>query len=469
MKLLFSISFLSLIFCFNVNSQEDSLILSQPFIFTEWVGVINLYRTTSLTSTKFIIAYDKGGTENGKVRVGNIVNDSTIEYGNEFNFSSDINIHNIEIKALSSTEFIMAYNDSYTLRIKAGIINGNIITFYSGIIYLYGSCSMYSINSLSPTKFLLSYIDPNNSRGKSAIGLINENEITIEESYQFTSYSISNTTYMSMDTLSNSKFIVTWGYSGGFGVIGSISGSNEITFGDITQFQPQSEGAYYPNVLATNNSEFVISYVNDYTLRIGKILLGSVINNDQIIFGDEFSCTPSHTATISMAKLNSNKFVIGYSLFISQDPSFVNSFKLIDGNVILNNEIFNDSISGFNVTCGMDSTNFILAYYNPESFIGYTKVGGMYNFELPSSYENFIEPKICLLPNPSSHFINISLGTTDEDIFIQIVSLSGQIMYEKKYESLSNIKIDISGLNMGIYLIKINNGELIFSEKLVKL
>lgn len=81
--------------------------------------------SASLPDSKFIVIYTKQGTwpRLGKLRVGDVINDS-VAYGPEVTFftqSSGNTLGIVEIRRLSSTEFLIAYNDTYAVHMDSSM------------------------------------------------------------------------------------------------------------------------------------------------------------------------------------------------------------------------------------------------------------------------------------------------------------------------------------------------------------
>lgn len=452
----------------NSYCQEDTLFLSAPYNYTDWTGSVDGYSVASLNSSQFVVAYDKGGVWEGKVRVGNIVNDSTIVYDNEFAFSTNMSLNGIEIDCLSSNEFIITYRDNYSLKIRKGeISNGNIV-LYSPYTFLNQYCYMYSVAVISPTKFIISYMDPQSDYGKCALGEISNNSINVNTSYTFSSSSIENYAEMTIDTLSNSRFVVTYGYWGGYAAIGNINQDGLITLGETYAYNTHSEDAYEPKVVSINENEFVIGYINDYNLRNGTLIKGNVTNENEITYSDKFICSPQNTANISITALTNDRLILAYDLYDSKSSSFINSAIISAESFQLNNAILNDTLSGFNLVNKLDSTKFILIYANEDNYNGISKIGSTNKFQISTRIDNFKELDISIYPNPTSQYISVNLESISQNAEILIVSMAGQIMY-REFTNSSNVKLNIESLNKGIYIINIFTEKQIITKKIIKI
>ena len=76
-----------------------------------------------------------------------------------------------------------------------------------------------------------------------------------------------------------------------------------------------------------------------------------------------------------------------------------------------------------------------------------------------------------MYPNPVSNALNISLGSANlnlNETSIKVFALSGQKVLETKPNS-KNIKLDVSQLNSGIYMLMISDTSKNITRKIVKL
>jgi hypothetical protein len=80
------------------------------------------------------------------------------------------------------------------------------------------------------------------------------------------------------------------------------------------------------------------------------------------------------------------------------------------------------------------------------------------------SVDEFSVSKVSISPNPTSDFVNIELHPSNTIYSIEIYSITGQLVSKMK----SNIRIDISGLQSGIYLMKVETTNGTATKKLIK-
>jgi len=74
---------------------------------------------------------------------------------------------------------------------------------------------------------------------------------------------------------------------------------------------------------------------------------------------------------------------------------------------------------------------------------------------------------ISIYPNPSNGILNFSSDAVLENVTIQIIDVSGRIVFAE-----TNLKtatsIDISTLQSGIYIVKLNHDGKTISQKIIK-
>ena len=78
---------------------------------------------------------------------------------------------------------------------------------------------------------------------------------------------------------------------------------------------------------------------------------------------------------------------------------------------------------------------------------------------------------IDVFPNPCSDVINLK-GMAADAAFtqVEILDLSGKIMQkETLHNSRDNKMIDVSSLASGMFILKIRNGETMYTQKIIKI
>lgn len=85
------------------------------------------------------------------------------------------------------------------------------------------------------------------------------------------------------------------------------------------------------------------------------------------------------------------------------------------------------------------------------------------------SVDDLIKPEVLVSPNPFNNEINIVFQDLQEKLDVKILSLAGQVVYEKHYNSLSEIRIiNLGKLSSGVYFLTIKNGNSTYVKKIIK-
>ena len=72
-------------------------------------------------------------------------------------------------------------------------------------------------------------------------------------------------------------------------------------------------------------------------------------------------------------------------------------------------------------------------------------------------------------PNPSNGMFTIQVNQFSGKVAIQIVDLNGRIVYQENEVNFNNAKnINLTHLQSGMYIVKVNADELNFSQKIIK-
>jgi hypothetical protein len=92
----------------------------------------------------------------------------------------------------------------------------------------------------------------------------------------------------------------------------------------------------------------------------------------------------------------------------------------------------------------------------------------------PVSVDEKINSEIILIPNPASDYIEITAGSVilseAKEPFIRICNILGveqSLSFQRKLESSSSLRIDVSHLYPGVYIVQINTQSGTISKKLI--
>lgn len=226
------------------------------------------------------------------------------------------------------------------------------------------------IEKYTDNKFIITYSNDEefpNSYSSCKIGTLNGEEITLGTKYSFSS---SDSGYFSVKFLSENKFIIynRSSFSSAYLIVGTINGS-EITYGTATSISPTdmystetdidvldsthvviykldnvndniqqiaiatidgtsiSIGSYYNiisdsgvtsftfysnSIVTLDSTHFVIFFNDMQNGYIGKAVVGTVSNGDEISFGTVVTFNNAETQSIFAKKMFDNKIILGY-------------------------------------------------------------------------------------------------------------------------------------------------------------
>jgi len=196
---------------------------------TQYTTVAAYYHEVSaLTNSSFVIACSIFST-GGLARIGTI-SGNTITFGNNYFFNGNASYSNVSVVALSSTKIAVLYRDETTATYygvaRIGTVVGTAITYGSN--YTYATSAIGNANSqvikINATKFLISFQNTSNSTGQGIIGTLSgTNIISYNSISTFNSY---NTLYLSSTAMNDFTFVTSFGDSRnsnyGTAVVGTI-------------------------------------------------------------------------------------------------------------------------------------------------------------------------------------------------------------------------------------------------------
>jgi hypothetical protein len=301
----------------------DTITYGPEYVFNSyWTREVSV---TALSSSKFVVAYSAG--DEGRAYACD-VSGNTITYASYNKFNS-WDTRDVSAYALSSSKFVVAYRDNGNSGYGTAIIGDvSTIPITFGSEYVFNSASTHSISAsaLSSTKIVVAYTDSGNSfYGTAIIGDVSGNTITFGSEHVFNSAS---TGWISVSAHSATKFMVAYmdGDNSNYGtaIIGDVSG-NSITFGSEHVFNSASTG--WISASALSSSRFVVAYRDTSNSDYGTAIIGDVSGNT-ITFGSEHVFNSYDTWDVSAYALSSSKFVFAYT---DEGPSYYGS--AIIGNV----------------------------------------------------------------------------------------------------------------------------------------
>lgn len=132
-------------------------------------------------------------------------------------------------------------------------------------------------------------------------------------------------------------------------------------------------------------------------------------------------------------------------------------------------EDFTASVSYLDPTVDPDTFYVFVSYLQGDSATWLRFDDLEIGFQL-TGVEEIKANKLVVYPNPSQHKIKVSLkdGTTFDKGELSILGMDGSVkLIINNYES--NQEIDLSGLSCGMYIIKLNDGNTVLTQKINKI
>ena len=83
---------------------------------------------------------------------------------------------------------------------------------------------------------------------------------------------------------------------------------------------------------------------------------------------------------------------------------------------------------------------------------------------------NLLSLKVNIHPNPNNGLFVLDLNQKVQELSVQLYSINGALIYDKKYneESLNKVQIDITSQSKGVYFIKVKSGDYMVTKKIIK-
>jgi len=244
----------------------------------------------ALSATKFILAYRDGADgSKGTAKVGT-VSGADVTFGAEHEFNAATTAY-VALATLGADKFVVAYEDWGDSRhgtAKVGTVSGTDITFGAEREFLStGTATHINLDALDSTRFVVAYKDdPDSGHGTAKVGTVSGTDITFGADAEFTSSGGAESN--SVATLSATKFVVAYqdGADSNHGTakVGTVSGT-DITFGAEAEFLA-ANGAHRIAAVALGEAKFVVAYRDSSDSNHGTAKVGAVAGT-AITFGAE--------------------------------------------------------------------------------------------------------------------------------------------------------------------------------------
>jgi hypothetical protein len=252
----------------------------------------------------------------------------------------------------------------------------------------------------------------------------------------------------------------------------------ENTIVDVTGCEIFSLSA--DNFFLTTTSETCRSQNN------GSIVLSAIENHDYSVtlFNDNFSGTKTFTSEVALEDLSAGTYAL--CVTINGNSTYEQCFTVI----VIEPDLLSVSTSGkssktkkvtvslaggqsYYVTLNNETTITSASEIELELNQGTNNLSVKTNKDCQGVYNKTIifnsEPFV--YPNPiKNNTISInSFEFSENEVPVEIYNLKGQLLFSKSYNSATNqLKIDVSNIPNGIYILKIISKEEIFNYKIIK-
>ena len=85
-----------------------------------------------------------------------------------------------------------------------------------------------------------------------------------------------------------------------------------------------------------------------------------------------------------------------------------------------------------------------------------------------TSVKELNKNSISLYPNPTNNFVKVSLGEELQEVLFQLIDVTGKVIESTKIPETSQFQIDLTSYNKGIYFLRIQGGNKVFTNRIIK-
>lgn len=233
-----------------------------------------------LSPTKFAMFYRDYPTYGATTHIGE-VSGTTITFGSQHEFFAGNNIRDLSIAAISSSGFLIAYEDltgSNNGLIRVCDVDGTVVTANDAVVFRIGGINDTSLTMLDSERFIIAYFAAN--KGWARVGTVVGTTVTLGDEYLFLDDTLPADIHVA--SFSSSKFVIAYtdefDSNHGTAKIGTVDG-NVITFTDESEYN--SGGTSRLNkVSVLDDSNFVVAYKDvtesdNGTVNVGQLSLPS--------------------------------------------------------------------------------------------------------------------------------------------------------------------------------------------------
>ena len=265
----------------------------------------------AIDSTHFAVAYrNDDDSRKGYVVIGTI-SGTAISYGTIYKFN-DADSSGIKIILIDSTHILIGYSISTTsLACIAGTIsNGNQISFGSASTIESGWMDSLSISMIDSTHFVGAFRNTSSYKGIAFVGTISGTSISVGNKYEFND---SMATQISVLTIDSTHIIIIFSNTGnsnyGSSIVGTISGTS-ISFGSKYTVV-SSDVANGITATMIDSTHFAVAYRDAGNSDYGTCKIG-IYSSGTLSYGSAYIFNSGISAALSICKIDSSKFLVSY-------------------------------------------------------------------------------------------------------------------------------------------------------------
>lgn len=453
-------SFILILIVWTTSNGQESIELSDAVQYTDGIGAIDVYNICTLSPEKIIAAYYKGGSWDGRLKVGTVQNGNTIELGEPFIFTPN-DVHTIRLTPLSNNKFFIIYSNNSGFYAMAGkVINGDEILLGNQFTIENTTVHDNSLTTIFGDTAIVAYHDGN--QGVSRILETDESlAVSASSNYFFTGTTFHNSASISVERLSNSTFVIAYGDavgSDGNVRIGTIDQNNDINFGDVSEFS--SVQAFTIGVIALQEDKFAIAFKDEYNEFRGALIIGNLDTSNQITYSNKYIFHEDVTIQVSASKLSTNELIIAYTKFVSGPYNYAIRAQINANNVIFSESVlFNENALNGDVTplTTLIDQKFVVQYVDFDTNYGYLRIG---DANQPLSVNSNEDKPIYLIYTDSfNKRLIIETSWSGQVYDVELFDITGRRVHKSNYKNEKFISINLIKFKSGVYIVRLKDGK----------
>ncbi|MBF0449989.1 MAG: 6-bladed beta-propeller [Candidatus Magnetomorum sp.] len=289
-----------------------------------------MIHSARMNSETIVVTWQCLETTSGHAIVGQII-DTSMSWGQMVTFTSSDVLYP-HVSKVSDNSFIIVYTDKDNTNKGTAIIgqiSGTDITFGTPSVFNDATTNYPKATRLSDTKIVVTYRDENDSGNQQTI-VADINGYSLTWGAEST-LDTQNAGMSAIESMSGSKFIVSYSdpqnNTLATAVVGEVNGTS-ISLGNEYTLNYQSSNHQMAKL---SDDRFILIYRNDFYNDEGKAVVGE-ISGTAITFGSPVNFSDLNTTRMSFSLFDDNKIFVNYQT--SEFPALVLKKGIITGNSI---------------------------------------------------------------------------------------------------------------------------------------